>query len=302
MVTDSDGAALSGAQVALRSAAPEASTAATGEDGAYRFTSVPTGPVTVTVTAPGFAPCTAGGLLQPGEAIDIPAISLRVAATADVRVTASPVEVAQAQIQAEEKQRVLGAFPNFFVAYNRDSPPLTSRQKFSLTLHTLVDPVSFALIGAQAGLEQIDSTYAWGTGPAAYGKRYGAAYGTFLNGNLLSSAVLPILLHQDPRYFYKGSGSIASRARYAIAMAVVCRGDNMRWQPAYSAILGSLAAGGISNAYYPAADRSGAALTFEGLAIGTAEGAIENLLQEFLIPHLTPHMPSASAPHSRRAR
>jgi hypothetical protein len=75
---------------------------------------------------------------------------------------------------------------------------------------------------------------------------------------------------------------------YAVANSVICKGDNKQWQPNYSNILGSLAAGGISNLYYPARDRNGASLTFENAAIGVGATAISNLLQEFVIRKLTP--------------
>ena len=128
-----------------------------------------------------------------------------------------------------------------------------------------------------------------GRTPQSFGKRYAAAYGTFLTGNYLTDAVLPSIFHQDPRYYYKGTGSTRSRIGYAVANAFVCKGDNHHWQPNYSAFLGGLAASGISNAYYPAANRDGAALTFESVAIGTGFGAIANIAQEFLVRKLTPH-------------
>jgi hypothetical protein len=103
---------------------------------------------------------------------------------------------------------------------------------------------------------------------------------------------LPSLLKQDPRYFYKGTGSKKSRALYAIANAVICKADNGHWQPAYSAIVGSLASGGISNLYYPASDRDGVALTFENALIGIGASAGANLLQEFVIRKLTPNVPN----------
>jgi hypothetical protein len=78
-------------------------------------------------------------------------------------------------------------------------------------------------------------------------------------------------------------------------MSVVCKGDNGHWQPNYSNIIGGLAAGGISNLYYPAQDRDGAELTFENAAIGTAATAVSNLIQEFLLRKLTPKLPKAGA-------
>jgi hypothetical protein len=98
-------------------------------------------------------------------------------------------------------------------------------------------------------------------------------------------------LKQDPRYFYKGTGTKRSRLMYAIANSVICKGDNGRWEANYSSILGSLAAGGISNLYYPEADR-GAGLTFENTLIGIGTTAAANILQEFVIKKLTPNLPS----------
>jgi hypothetical protein len=104
--------------------------------------------------------------------------------------------------------------------------------------------------------------------------------------------VLPSLLKQDPRYFYKGTGSNRSRILYAIANSVICKGDNRHWQANYSNILGNLAAGGISNLYYPADDRNGAGLTFENAAIGIGATAIANLFQEFVVRKFTPKVPN----------
>ena len=95
----------------------------------------------------------------------------------------------------------------------------------------------------------------------------------------------------------KGTGSVTARSLYAIANVAICKGDNGRWQPNYSYLLGSIAAGGISNLYYPANDR-GTGLTFENAAIGIGTSALTNLLQEFLIRKLTPaaHKPDSSQP------
>ena len=116
-----------------------------------------------------------------------------------------------------------------------------------------------------------------------------------MSGTFVGAAILPSLLKQDPRYFYKGTGSKASRFLYAIANSVICKGDNGRWQTNYSNILGSIAAGGISNIYYPAKDRDGAGLTFANAAIGIGATAIGNLFQEFFIKKFTPNIPNHDA-------
>ncbi len=205
--------------------------------------------------------------------------------------------MAEAQVKAQEKQRVLGVIPNFYVSYVPDAAPLTSKLKFKLAWKTMIDPVTFALVGASAGVQQAQNDFSgYGQGAQGYAKRFGASYADNATSTFIGSAILPSLLKQDPRYFYKGSGSTGSRILYALANSVICKGDNQRWQPNYSAILGGLASGGISNLYYPAKDR-GAALVFESTLIGTGETAVINLFQEFLVRKLTPHVPKSDPSH-----
>ncbi len=142
-------------------------------------------------------------------------------------------------------------------------------------------------------MEQAENHFSgYGQGAQGYGKRFGAGYADTLTGTFIGAAILPSLLKQDPRYFYKGTGSVESRAMYAIANSVICKGDNGHWQTNYSNILGSLAAGGISNLYYPAQDRDGAGLTFANAAIGLGATAIANLFQEFVVRKFTPRIPN----------
>jgi len=111
---------------------------------------------------------------------------------------------------------------------------------------------------------------------------------------MIGGAILPSLFKQDPRYFYKGTGSIASRAMYAIANSVICKGDNGHWQANYSGNSGGIAAGGISDLLYPASNRSGVQVTFTNALIGTAGGAMQNLAQEFIVRRLTPKIAQVS--------
>lgn len=213
--------------------------------------------------------------------------------SSSIRVTASQSDIAEAQIGEEEKQRVLGIIPNFYVSYIPNPVSLTPRQKFRLAIRSMIDPVNFAIAGVIAGVQQTNHTYAWEEGASGYAKRYAAAYGTFfLTGNLIGNAALPILFKQDPRYFYKGTGSIRARTFYAIANAVIRKGDNHRWQFDYSSVLGDIAASGISNAYYPAPNRNGLALTAANTAIDIGVAAAANLFQEFVIRRLTPRIPA----------
>ena len=265
-----------------------------GDDGQFSFANIAPGPFQLTITSAGFATQTFSGILHSGEIYIVPQIALAVAtAITEVQVGLSPTEVAEEQIKDEEKQRVLGVIPNFYVSYVPNAVPLTSKQKFKLAWKTAVDPVTFVLTGAVAGVEQAQNHFSgYGQGAQGYAKRYGAGYADTVTGTFIGGAILPSLLKQDPRYFYKGTGSKRSRILYAIANSVICKGDNGRWQPNYSSILGSLAAGGISNLYYPAQDRNGAGLTFENAVIGIGATAAANLLQEFVIRKLTPNVPN----------
>jgi hypothetical protein len=294
-VVDQTGAAVVGARVTLsREDASLSQEAMSDGDGRYSFAGIAPGPFQLTAASTGFATATMFGTLHSGESYSVPPIALVVSsALTEVRVAMSRTELAEAEIKDEEKQRVLGVVPNFYVTYDPAALPLNRKQKFELAWKATVDPVNFGLTGAVAGIEQATDTFnGYGQGAQGYGKRYGAAYGDFVTSTIIGSALLPSLLKQDPRYFYKGTGTKRSRIFYAIANSVICKGDNGKWQPNYSSILGGLASGGISNLYYPASDRNDAALTFENALIGIGTSAAANLLQEFVIRRLTPHAPS----------
>jgi hypothetical protein len=265
-----------------------------GDDGQFSFGNIPPGTFQFTITADGFATQAFSGILHPEEDFNAPPIELALATKSiEVRVAISRSEVAEEQIKEEEKQRVLGFIPNFYVSYVPNAAPLTSKQKFELAWKSTLDPVTLALTGVIAGSEQAHNDFSgYGQGLKGFGKRYGASYADLITSTFIGDAILPSLLKQDPRYFYKGSGSTRSRILYAIANSVICKGDNGHWQGNYSGILGSIAAGGISNLYYPATNRSRAELTFTDAAIRIGATAATNLLQEFLIRRLSRTIPN----------
>jgi hypothetical protein len=294
-IVDPNGTGVAGARVKITREAQSANQEVpTGDDGQFSFANIAPGPFQLTITAAGFATQTLSGVLGSGQSYDVPPITLAVATNVtEVRVELSPIELAQEEIRDEEKQRVFGVLPNFYVSYVPKAAPLTPKQKFELAWKSIIDPVSFGVTGAAAGIQQATNEFSgYGQGAQGYGKRYGASYADLVTGTFIGSAILPSLLKQDPRYFYKGSGTVRSRLRYAIANSVICKGDNGHWQANYSSMLGSLAAGGISNLYYPSTDRNGAGLTFENTLIGIGETAAVNVLQEFLIRKLTPNVPA----------
>jgi len=297
-VIDATGAFVVGAHVKLtRNDSLAGQEVISDELGQFQFTEIAPGPFQLTATAEGFAITTTTGSLHDGENYVVAPMALMLAgASSEVRVSMTRTEIAEAEIKDEEKQRVLGIVPNFYVTYDPAAVPLTSRQKYELAWKATIDPVNIGLVGATAGIQQAtDSFNGYGQGAQGYAKRYGASYADLVTGTFIGGAILPAVLKQDPRYFYRGTGTKKARLWYAMRMAVICKGDNGKWQPNYSGILGGLAAGGLSNLYYPSSDR-GAELTFENTLVGIGTTAAANVLQEFVIRKLTPHPPSYAPP------
>lgn len=209
---------------------------------------------------------------------------------------------AEQQLKEQEKQRILGVIPNFNTTNIQNAAPLSPKQKFSLAFRSALDPFQFVAAGALAGWGQaVNDNAGYGQGAEGYAKRYGASYADSADGVLWGNAIYPILFHEDPRYFRKGTGSFRSRFFYSISTTIRTKDDNGKWGWNYANVLGNLTAGGISNLYYPTTNR-GVGLTFEGAATVTAEGALGALGVEFwpdisrILFHKKDHIPTAPAP------
>ena len=296
-VLDSTGAAVPGAQVslALRDGSPF-QTVKSGANGEFTFTGVPADSYRVTVEAVGFAPLkTEEFTVAAQQVYSLPAISLSVAGQTTSIVVRPAEVIAAEQIKSEEKQRVLGIVPNFYVSYVPDAAPLTSKQKLSLSVHDAFDWASFAAISAGAGAEQATNAFrGYGQGATGYSKRWGALFANARSNDLLSHYVFASLFHQDPRYFYQGAGTKKSRFLHALSYAFVARGDNGKTMPNYTYILGDLCSGALSNAYYPPANR-GAKLVFTNAAIALAARAGQGVLEEFIGKRFTKNAPDSSS-------
>ena len=192
-----------------------------------------------------------------------------------------PRSQAQRELKQQESQRMLGVVPAFNSVISGHAVAISPKQKFNLFFHSVIDPFQFVVVGADAGLEQAEDQYPeYHYGAAGFARRYGAAYADDFDGNFFGNALLPSLLHQDPRYFRRGHGTIVRRILYSAATTVITHGDNGKLQPNYSNVAGNFIGGAISNAYYPASDR-GFGLTIERGATVTAEGALGSLALEF---------------------
>jgi len=289
-VFDSNGDVLQGARVALTGRSrPVDLIVESGSNGEFSFNGLQPGTYRITVSGAGMGTYISPDLpLGSGEVRFVSQIVLPyIGATTEVRVTGDREELAEEQVHIAIDQRVLGVLPNFYTTFDWNAPPMGPKQKFQLAFRSVTDPVAFFGAGALAGVQQANNTYpGFGQEGMGFMKRFGAAYANDASGRMLSSAIFPSLFHQDPRYFYRGKGSKVSRAFYAISAAVITRADNGNWQPNYSHVLGNFAAGGLSNLYYPAANR-GFSLTLVNGLIETAGNAGNNLLREFVLKGFT---------------
>jgi len=155
---------------------------------------------------------------------------------------------ADEQIKQQEHQRVLGIIPSFNTSYVSDAVSLTPKQKVSLAFRSAVDPYTFAIAFIVAGMGEADGGGpGFGWGPKGYFERSGAAYLDAFDGTMVGNAFLPIILHQDPRYFRLGHGSFHHRLFYAVATSFICKHDNTgKWEPNYSNVAGNIISGEIS--------------------------------------------------------
>ncbi len=186
-------------------------------------------------------------------------------------------------LKRAEHQRVLGIMPEFQAVNNGGTlPPLTPKEKFHLMWKSSTDPFIFSLDAIVAGIGQAkDSNPGFGQGTQGYFKRFGSSYADTFDGNFWGNAVLTVAFREDPRYYREGEAySPIHRALYSAGTALWTRKDNGKSGPNFANVLGNFISGGISNIYYPAADR-GLGKTVTGAVTVTAEGTIGSELIEF---------------------
>jgi hypothetical protein len=264
-------------------------TALSDEHGFFEFDDLDPGTYTVSISATGFSNWTSPAItVKAGQYVILPSSKLKISEQlTSVSVVYSPVEVATKQVKIAEQQRVFGIIPNFYVVYDHDAAPLTTKLKFHLALRTAIDPITLIGIPVLAGINQAGDVPDYPQGFKGYVQRSGAVAADGFSSIMIGGAILPSLLHQDPRYFYQGTGSNKSRALHALSSPFICKGDNGRLQPNYSSMGGDLASAALSNAYYPKSNR-GIGFTFGNLALSTGERMLGAVIQEFILRKLTP--------------
>jgi hypothetical protein len=296
-VTNHAGAPEGGIQVVLTGGNLAASQSnITSRNGKFSFGDLAAGTYSVSATGPGFEPVSPTQVtLGTGEAFRLPITIVQMPkVVTTVHVTASTVRIATAQVKQETQQRAFAVIPNFSTSYIWDAAPLTAKLKFRLEFRTLIDPFTIGSDAVIASVEQWHNTFpGYGGGWPGYGKRFGATLADSFDARIVGDALLPSLLHQDPRYFYHGGPNLSRRITYALQETLMCRGDNQRQQFCYSRVLGDFAAAGIANLYHAPGDR-GVGITFRDTFIVLGGDAIGNEVREFLSKAVTAHKPAGA--------
>lgn len=183
--------------------------------------------------------------------------------------------------RTHQQNHIFWIIPNYRSNEDPDHiKPLTSGQKFKLSLEDSFDPMAFVVAGVFAGMSMAQRQYDFGQGATGFAKYYGGAFADQTIGNIMSEGLFPVALHQDPRYFVRGKGSFWQRTGYAVSREVITRGDDGRNHFNTSELAGNAVAAGISNLYYPAINRSAAGTADkwgQQLALDTAF----NVMKEF---------------------
>ncbi len=209
--------------------------------------------------------------------------SIALRAQSQTPPSAPPAKTADEQEieRQEQSQRMLGVIPNFGTTSRHNAPPLSPKAKFRLFYKSAFDPVELSVVGLQAGLSQAENEFPeYGQGAAGFGKRYGSTLADEVSSSFFANYFYAVLLKEDPRYFRLGEGSIKRRLGYALLQEVDCRTDKGGRSFAWENVLGAFSSGGLSNLYYPQAER-GFGLTMSRSAISIGYGSLGGLVDEF---------------------
>ena len=158
----------------------------------------------------------------------------------------------------KQTRRILGIIPNFrSVSVDEKLPPLSSREKFKLTIQDSFDYSSFIYVGLLAGEGEAAQSYReFHTGAPGYARYYWHSFADTVNGNLMTEFVMPVATKEDPRYYTLGRGGFFKRTAYGVSRLAVTRSDKGGLTPNFSEVVGNGAAAGIASLYYPSPERT----------------------------------------------
>ena len=196
------------------------------ENGAFQFGGLKPGvPYQITISLTDFESWKSPTIvLTPGQYLFLSDIKLKILnSVASVTVYATQEQIATEQVTIEEKQRIFGFIPNFYVTYDPHPVPLTTKLKFRLAYKASTDPVTFFGIAFIAAIYQAGDVPDYQQGWKGYAQRFGAGVADTTTDVFFGGAILPWLFHQDPRYFYQGTGTKKSRALHALQARMFAR-------------------------------------------------------------------------------
>jgi len=173
--------------------------------------------------------------------------------TQDQQKTNADQTNANQQSGPQQTQRILGIMPNFSaVSAGTKLPPMSAKQKFVLAGRNSFDYSSFVLAAFTAGFAMNGNSYPeFHQGVKGYLRYYWHGLADTASENFMVAGAMPVVFHQDPRYYTLGKGGFKRRALYGATRIFVSRTDDGNAMPNYSEIIGAGAASGISSLYYP---------------------------------------------------
>ena len=197
-----------------------------------------------------------------------------------------------------EDKRILGIFTNHRTAEESAAlSPLTPRGKLTIAWQDTTDRAIFVQAAFLAGIGQwTNDNPSFGQGMEGYAKRYAASYADFAIQNFMTEGLFPTVLHQDPRYFRRRTGTGRSRLGYAVSRLFITRTDSGKHQFNYSEVVGGAAALAISNAYHP--DGRNVSANVQRYLVQLSFDAASNVLKEFW-PDLKRKLPRRLAPQTQ---
>jgi hypothetical protein len=178
-------------------------------------------------------------------------------------------------------KRLFGIVPNFKTSPSLvNYKPLSAKEKFKLSMDDAFDRGTFALAAAFAGKGQlVNDNPSFGQGVEGYAHRFVTSYGDWAIGDFMTEAVYPVMLHQDPRYFRKGSGSAFGRLGWAVGQIFWTHTDSGGHMVNFSELAGNASAVAISQAYYP--DNRDAHSAVQSWAVQVGVDMASNVMKEF---------------------
>lgn len=194
----------------------------------------------------------------------------------------APASAATTSGAPKQTKRILFIVPNFrSVSADEKLPPMSVKDKFKLVLDDTFDYSGFIEVGILAGVSDIHkSEPAFGHGAAAFGRYYWHGFADATDGNIMTEFLVPVATREDPRYYTLGHGGFFKRTAYSVSRLAITRSDSGHATPNFAEIVGNGAAAGISNFYYPSADRDWTK-TGQRWVLQVGVDGLANLAKEF---------------------